>query len=48
MEQETKDFREQQKLLEDELAKYKDSPQEYKPYMQFMDDISAMLNEVGK
>ncbi len=48
MDQQTKDFKNKQKLLQDELQKHKDSKTSYKPYMQFMDDISTWLKEVIK
>ena len=45
MDQETQDFKEKQKLLQNELQKYRDNKTNYKSYMQFMDDISAWLQE---
>lgn len=45
MEEETQDLIEQKKLLQTEIAKYKDSKEEYKDYMNFMDDISTWIQE---
>ena len=48
MEEQTQNFKQNQKLLQDELQKYKDSKTPYKSYMRFMDDISAWLQEAIK
>lgn len=48
MNEQTEDFKQKQKLLQDELRKYKNSKKPYKSYMQFMDDISAWLQGVVK
>lgn len=48
MNEATQDFKENQKILENELQKCKLSKPKYKSYMQFMDDMSAWLQEVGK
>ena len=48
MNQETDDFKQKQKLLQDELQKYKNSKKPYKSYMKCMDDVSAWLQGVLK
>ena len=48
MNQQTEDFKQKQKLLQNELEKYKNSKKPYKSYMQCMDDVSAWLQKVVK
>jgi hypothetical protein len=48
MNEQTEDFKQKQKLLQDELQKYKDSKKPYKPYMQCMDEVSAWLQGMAK
>ncbi len=48
MNQQTEDFKQKQKILQDELEKYKNSKKSYKSYIQCMDDVSAWLQGVAK
>ena len=48
MDKQIENIKEIQKLLQDELEKYKDSKKNYKPYMQCADEISVWLQEAGK
>jgi len=48
MNKQTEDFKQKQKLLQDELQKYKNSKIFYKSYIQCMDDVSAWLQGVAK
>jgi hypothetical protein len=48
MDKNTQDFKDRQKMLQNELQNYKDKKNTYKSYIQSMEDISAWLEKRDK